>query len=146
MKKHSYHISRLYAIYFFNSIGKWSIFARQNEIVFRQPAHGMRPDLDPGLTVVFQMQIGMMALFLGQLRDAIEKIHARQEILHLPVLANAQAIARDSPPSRARICSLIVFAASSFGTSPSQAEHFLADNSSTVQVLVKPSFNAQGSS
>lgn len=69
----------------------------QDEIVLRQPADGVRPQLDPCVAVAFEMDVGMVAVGLGDLSHAIEKRHAGHKVLHDPILANALAVVRQAP-------------------------------------------------
>jgi len=70
---------------------------RQNEIRFGQPIHCMRPGRDLDLAPSEQ-DVGMMALFLGQVTDAIHESQGRFEIGEFASAHEVMFV--DDPPLR----------------------------------------------
>jgi hypothetical protein len=69
----------------------------EDEVVLRQAADRVRPDLHGHMTKPFEMQIGMMPFGLSNGADAIEELQGDGEILGAPFPPNSFAIGRQRP-------------------------------------------------
>jgi hypothetical protein len=63
-------------------------FRSQNEIVLRQSAHGMSPQLDGHVAISGQMKVRVMPFAFGYAANALKKHEPRGKILDPPLFAN----------------------------------------------------------
>ena len=69
----------------------------KDEVVLREAAHGVGPDLDPNVPETRQVDLGMMAFLFGNLGHAIDEVDAGLEALHEPFFFQPQAVLADPP-------------------------------------------------
>src|SRR5262249_9757391 len=69
----------------------------EDEVVLRQPAQGVRPQLDRHVAVADQVQVGVVVLLLRDLADAGEEAQAGREVLDDPLAADAAAVVAQLP-------------------------------------------------
>ncbi len=68
-----------------------------DEVVFRQSADRVSPQLDCNVAVADQMQVGVMSLTFGNFGDPIEKLHRRDEVPDNPLASDSNAVVCQLP-------------------------------------------------
>ena len=72
----------------------------QDKVVFTQPADGVCPELNGDIAISCNMQVGVMAIVLGNLGDPVEEIHTGHEVGDRPLLADPLVVAGEFPAGK----------------------------------------------
>ncbi len=69
----------------------------EDEIVFAQATDGVRPQFNGNVAIAFDVKIGVVTIFFGDLSDFVEERQPGHEVLDRPVFADPFSIVGEIP-------------------------------------------------